>query len=168
MATAAQFTSVRVVCNNTLSVAVGDTRKSRVATNHRSTFNPNNVKSELGLFESSWDKFQRQLLEMKSKKVTVKDAYDDLLSLFSVDAADPTKAEVAMANDVHNLYLGGAMGSDMAGHTAWGLLNAVTEYHDWHVGRNANRRLNSTFWGTGNTKKNEAFNYILENYDIEA
>jgi phage/plasmid-like protein (TIGR03299 family) len=168
MATAAQFTSVRVVCNNTLSVAVGDQRKSRVATNHRSTFNPNNVKNELGLFESSWDKFQRQLLEMKSKKVTVKDAYADLLTLFANDAADPTKAEVAMANDVHNLYLGGAMGSDMAGQTAWGLLNAVTEYHDHHVGRNPNRILNSTFWGTGNTKKNEAFNYILENYEIEA
>lgn len=167
MATAAQFTSVRVVCNNTLSVAVGDNKKSRVATSHRSTFNPNNVKSELGLYESSWDKFSRTMQNMANTKLSMKDAYDDILEFVAKDAADPNNAEVRTANEIHSLYMGGAMGADMAGKTVYGLLNAMTEYYDWHVGRNASNRLNSSFWGQANKRKNEVMNYLVETYEIE-
>lgn len=167
MATAAQFTSVRVVCNNTLSVALGDKRKARVSTSHRSTFNPNNVKGELGLYESAWDKFSKQLTQMSATKVSVKDAYNDILELIAHDSSDPTTAEIRTTNEIHSLYLGGGMGSDLAGKTAFGVLNAMTEYYDWHVGRNASNRLNSSFWGVANKNKNAVMEYLVNTYDIE-
>jgi phage/plasmid-like protein (TIGR03299 family) len=167
MATSAQFTSVRVVCNNTLRVAVAEKNKSKVATSHSTTFKPNQVKSELGLFESSWDKFSRQLVQMQAQAVSTKDAWQDIMSLLANDPTDPTNAEVRNVDQVHNLFLGGGMGSDVAGQTVYGLLNALTEYNDHHVGRVADRRLDSTFWGNSNKAKNEAFEYLVNTYDIE-
>lgn len=167
MATAAQFTSVRVVCNNTLSVAIGEKSKSRLSTSHRSVFNPNNVKGELGLYESAWDKFSRQMQEMASKKVSTKDAYNDIMNLIAYDGADPTNAEVRTTNEIHSLFLGGGMGSDLAGQTVYGVLNAMTEYYDWHVGRNPSNRLNSSFWGTANKSKLEVMDYLVDRYEIE-
>lgn len=171
LATSAQFTSVRVVCNNTLSVSLRESHtnekhKTKVSTSHRSVFQPKNVKSQLGLYESAWDTFTKQMHALASKKVTAKDAYNHILALTAADRADPTKAEIRIVNDIHNLYLGAAMGSDLAGKTAYGLLNAITEYHDHHVGRNPNRQLQSQFWGTGNKNKNEAFSYICDQYEV--
>ena len=47
MATEARYTTVRVVCNNTLSAARTSGAKVRVT--HRSTFNADSVKKELGV-----------------------------------------------------------------------------------------------------------------------
>jgi len=49
LATTAQFTSVRVVCNNTLQMALGDGIDNQVKVRHNSVFNPLAVKGQLGL-----------------------------------------------------------------------------------------------------------------------
>jgi phage/plasmid-like protein (TIGR03299 family) len=167
LATTAQFTSVRVVCNNTLNVALGDGARQRVSTTHRSVFKPNEVKGKLGLYESAWDKFSKQMVAMQATKVSAKDAYDDIMMLMAHDPTEPTNAEVRTVNAIHSLYLGGGMGSDLAGKTAYGVLNAVTEYWDHHVGRNPNRQLDSTFWGPGSKNKTAAFDYLVNEYEIE-
>ena len=56
LATTAQFTSVRVVCNNTLAIALGDT-SGAIKVPHRSQFDPSVVKRQLGITVSSWDGF---------------------------------------------------------------------------------------------------------------
>jgi hypothetical protein len=60
LATTAQFTSVRVVCNNTLAVALheGD---GAVRVPHRSPFDPEAVKRQLGIAISSWDGFMARM-----------------------------------------------------------------------------------------------------------
>jgi len=171
MATTAQFTSVRVVCNNTLNFALnatsGKSDKNRVATNHRSVFKPNAIKSQLGIYEDSWAKFAKTMEAMTQVKLTPRDAYNCIMALVCHDAADPTNAEIKTVNDIEGLYKGGGMGSDMAGKTAYGLLNAFTEYHDHHVGRLASNKLNSSFWGTAAKNKSDAFAYITAKY-VEA
>lgn len=146
LATSAQFTSVRVVCNNTLSIALSDSGKQRVSTSHSTDFVPSDIKEQLGLCGSAWERFSDRMIGLHDVLVSGKDAYDLIMSLVADDASDPTNAEVRTANYIQNLYLGGAMGSDMAGKTAYGLLNAITEYYDHHVGRIASNRLNSSFW----------------------
>ena len=56
LATTAQFTSVRVVCNNTLAIAVGQ-GKGAIKVPHRSQFDPERVKRQLGITVSVWDGF---------------------------------------------------------------------------------------------------------------
>jgi phage/plasmid-like protein (TIGR03299 family) len=168
LATSAQFTSVRVVCNNTLSIALNASGKQRVATSHSTEFQPNNIKAELGLYENAWDKFSDKLITMSQVKVTSKDAYDLILEMVAKDVADPTNAEIRNVNEIINLYMGGGKGSDLAGQTAYGLLNAFTEYYDHHVGRIASNRLNSSFWGLSNANKLKAQGLIESKFGIAA
>ena len=54
-------------------------------------------------------------------------------------------------------------GADLAGQTAWGLLNATTEYVDWHKrARNQNNRINSAWFGDGANLKDSTFNELMK------
>lgn len=169
LATSAQFTSVRVVCNNTLGFALqGEGSKQRISTRHATEFKPNEVKKKLGLYEDSWDVFARDMEAMTKVKVSLKDSYRAILELVSPCPDDPNTADIRTVNEIHNLYLGAGMGADMAGKTAFGLLNAMTEYYDHHVGRIASNRLNSSFWGSGAKNKTKAYDYIMDKFGIAA
>lgn len=73
LATTAQFTSIRVVCNNTLQLAVGD-RSAAIRVPHSTKFDPKAVQQELGLGLSAWDSFlvgARSLAERRVNKFEV-------------------------------------------------------------------------------------------------
>lgn len=63
LATTAQFTSVRVVCNNTLHIALGNSGGA-IKVPHRSHFDADTVKRQLGITVSSWDGFVTQMKEL--------------------------------------------------------------------------------------------------------
>ena len=63
LATTAQFTSVRVVCNNTLQIALGDNRGA-VKVPHRSEFNADAVKQQLGITVAPWARFVAQMKDL--------------------------------------------------------------------------------------------------------
>jgi hypothetical protein len=68
LATTAQFTSVRVVCNNTLAIALGDSTGA-VKVGHRSQFDAQAVKRQLGIAVSSWDGFMVRMKALSERKV---------------------------------------------------------------------------------------------------
>jgi phage/plasmid-like protein (TIGR03299 family) len=68
LATTAQFTSIRVVCNNTLQIAVADSRGS-VRVPHSTKFDPVQVKQELGLGLSAWERFNASIKQLAERKV---------------------------------------------------------------------------------------------------
>lgn len=166
LATSAQFTSVRVVCNNTLNIALTGDGKKKVSTSHSTIFNPSNIKYELGLCESAWDTFIHGMEDLTRVAVTPKDAYNLIMSLIAEDDSDPSNAEIRTTNMIHGMFMGSGKGADVAGKTAYGLLNAFTEYYDHHVGRIASNRLNSSFWGLGNKKKLEALGTIKNQFGL--
>jgi phage/plasmid-like protein (TIGR03299 family) len=69
LATTAQFTSVRVVCNNTLAIALGDSTGA-VKVPHRSQFDAQAVKRQLGIAISSWDSFMVRMKALSERKVS--------------------------------------------------------------------------------------------------
>lgn len=168
MATTAMFTATRTICNNTLNIALGSTSngKTRVTSSHRSVFKPNDIKGKLGLFESSWDKFAKTMEAMTKIKLTAKDAYSCIMQIVCDDAGDPTATELKIVNTIEDLYKGGGMGADLAGKTAYGLLNAVTEFYDYNVGRVPSNKLNSSFWGQASKSKTAALEFLTNRYEI--
>ena len=66
-------------------------------------------------------------------------------------------------HNVYNLYNGQGKGSgfETANGTAFGLMNAVTEYIDHHAARNANNRLLSAWFGKGEQIKATAYKEAL-------
>lgn len=67
LATTAQFTSVRVVCNNTLAIALGNGTDA-IKVGHRSQFDAQAVKRQLGIAISSWDGFMARMKALSDYK----------------------------------------------------------------------------------------------------
>ncbi|MGL6396206.1 DUF932 domain-containing protein [Aeromonas veronii] len=71
LCTTAQFTSVRVVCNNTLQVAVGN-QTGAIKVSHSTQFDATAVKQALGLGVSQWDHFGQYAKELSQRSVALK------------------------------------------------------------------------------------------------
>lgn len=164
LCTTAQFTSLRVVCNNTLQMALRNSTGA-VKVSHSTTFDPAIVKEELGLGLSHWDEFKTQTKALAARPVAPKEA----LRFFSNLLAQPLDADNQIivtrpVQQLHDLYQGAGMGSDLASsqNTAWGLVNAVTEYVDHHRrARSQDYRLDSAWFGQGAQLKSQALNQAL-------
>ena len=163
--TTAQFTSVRVVCNNTLQLAVSDA-VGAVKVPHSTTFDPDQVKQELGLGLSAWDRFKAGIEKLASRPVHKFEAMNYLVEVLgdpSLPLVDQPNQKAL--NNVHALFSGGAMGADMASAngTAWGLVNAVTEHVDRHRrARSHDHRLDSAWFGQGASIKAKAFSEAMK------
>jgi len=168
LATTAQFTSVRVVCNNTLAIALGD-GAGAVKVGHRSQFDPQAVKRQLGIAISSWDAFlarMKALAECKVKDDAVEAFLKRVLTYPVNPQADgiPTAVNDRAMKTVQELYAGRGKGSEMASAsgTAWGLLNSITEYIDHHRrARSNDHRLDAAWFGAGATIKQKAWDEAL-------
>jgi phage/plasmid-like protein (TIGR03299 family) len=79
LATTAQFTSIRVVCNNTLAIAL----KAQCATSnntgvvkvpHSTRFDAEKVKHQLGISVRAWDDHMYEMKQLSQRKVTQQEA----------------------------------------------------------------------------------------------
>lgn len=170
MATRAQFTSVRVVCNNTLQLAAKDT-KGAVIVPHSATFDATGVKIDLGLIHGAFSTFEDQATELAQRRLTNEEAMK-LLASIMVPASEGKEFDQSTVSTkrfnqvlkVFDLYQHAGRGSNLASSagTAWGLVNAVTEYVDHHAAHNANNRFRSGQFGPGAAMKQDAFSRALQ------
>ncbi|MDF1822268.1 MAG: DUF932 domain-containing protein [Alcanivoracaceae bacterium] len=159
LATTAQFTSVRVVCNNTLAVALNG-QSQCVKVSHRSVFDAEAVKKQLGISVSAWDDFMYGLKALSERKVKKTEAEAFVRAVFQ-----PRPEQVAQKSNeramgkVLALFDGAGQGADLpsARNTAYGLLNAVTEFVDHQRRSHSNDyRLDSAWFGQGAMLKSRA------------
>jgi phage/plasmid-like protein (TIGR03299 family) len=162
LATTAQFTSIRVVCNNTLAVALnGNTHAVKVR--HSTTFDPQAVKKQLGISVSAWDDFMYRLKTLSERRITRKTAEKVMQTIFTDTGYQPpgmpVKANEQAMKKAMALYDGAGRGSELASakNTAYGLLNAVTEFVDHERrARSTDNRLDSAWFGKGAQIKQRA------------
>ncbi len=165
LCTTAQFTSVRVVCNNTLQLAVGE-KAGAVKVPHSTKFDPAAVKQELGIGLSAWDSFLVSIRAMSERKVNKFEAMSylvDVLGDRDIPLADQPNQKALQA--VHSLFVGAGKGADLtaANGTVWGLLNACTEYVDHsRRARSQDYRLDSAWFGQGAALKGKALERALK------
>lgn len=166
LATTAQFTSVRVVCNNTLQIALGQA-SSAIKVPHHSAFDPDAVKRQLGITVSSWDGFVVRMKALVDRPVDP-DSAEGLLRRVLTYQGQDNKATVvneqAVAT-VRALYEGGGQGALMASSrgTAWGLLNSVTEFVDHHRrARSHDHRRDAAWFGQGAQIKQRAWDEAMK------
>ena len=164
LATTAQFTSIRVVCNNTLAIALNN-GTGAVKVPHSTSFDAQAVKKQLGISVSSWDAFIYRMKILSERKVKSHEAMNYFLRVFT----DPNSTAGGLSNEraikkVQALYDGHGKGAELASSkaTAFGLLNAVTEYVDHERrARSTDHRLESAWFGQGATLKQKALDQAL-------
>jgi hypothetical protein len=206
--TEARFTTVRVVCNNTLTMARGAAANVKIG--HRSKFDAAKVKAKLGLATDTFvqflddadslsrklvtpaeaENFVRELLRPtrvtnEAKAIEVAAAIEqareavaasggsDFANLLlgkpatiiaSTTDADETKRAPKGEAEILGLFRGNGRGSNLATArgTAWGLVNAVTEYVDHkQSAKSLDHKLDRAFFGSGEELKNRAVEMAL-------
>lgn len=168
LATTATPTTVRVVCNNTLTIALdGATRSIKVP--HNTRFDPKAVKKQLGIAVSQWDEFMYRMRNLAERKVQWHEAMGFFMNVMC-DIQPNSAMPQVLPNEralrkVQSLYEGQGKGSTLASAngTAWGLLNAVTEYVDHERrARSTEYRMDSAWFGQGAVIKQRALDAALK------
>lgn len=165
MSTQAGFTSTRVVCNNTLNVALSGGAKKFVKATHHKEWDANSVKVDMGLLGRSWSDYVTKLRALADFKMdaTATDAF------FKKVFFDPKKADgdqslserrvVAALNELADK----GTGADMGRGTAWGALNAATElFTHWNGNRKADIQFSDSYSGVHAKKKEMVFDALIE------
>jgi phage/plasmid-like protein (TIGR03299 family) len=169
LATTAQFTSVRVVCNNTLAIALGN-GAAAVKVPHRSEFDAQAVKQQLGIAIAPWSSFSDYIKELAECRVAEKEVEGFLEKVFSYPVSNGEGRLTVAVNEqavkrTLSLFEGQGKGSELssATGTAWGLLNCVTEHVDHHRrARSGDHRQDAAWFGQGAVVKQRAWDEILK------
>jgi len=168
LATTATPTTIRVVCNNTLTIALNGA-SSAIKVPHSTSFDPQAVKKQLGIAVSQWDAFMYRMKTLSERKVRSHEAMNYFLKVMCntdshVDPAQGLMNERAL-KAVQALYDGKGQGSELASAsgTAWGLLNSITEFCDhFRKARSQEYRLDSAWFGQGAALKQRALDHALQ------
>ena len=139
MSTAVHLTSVRVVCNNTLQMCIGaNAEKSKIKIPHQATFDANAVKQQLDIVGGAWDKFKDNVIYLSEKRITRDEAILTVGEELNIKhtVVDDVMASSQILRNIISLYDGKGIGANMvsANGTAWGLVNAVTQFFDHETG----------------------------------
>lgn len=175
MKTVAKNVAERVVCANTLAIALGEKGAKSVAVSHRSEFSAATVKAQLGATVRNFHTFIGQARELAQRQVSSMEAQafvskllgetegaQDLGGLLNKPArldAEQTAKHSRGYQIILDLFSGQGIGSHMAGvkGTAWGLVNSVTEYADRHARAvSEGNRIDSAWFGAGDLLKQQA------------
>ena len=159
LATTAQLTSIRVVCNNTLAVALRH-GKDAVRVPHSTRFDAQLVKKQLGVSVFAWDEFMYRMRLLAERSVNSYEAEEFCRQVFqsAAGAKEGSQNERAM-KQVLNMFNGRGRGAELAAAngTAFGLLNAVTEFVDHERrARSPDHRVDSAWFGQGAALKQRA------------
>ena len=168
LATTATPTTIRVVCNNTLSIALNGAT-SAIKVPHSTSFDPQAVKKQLGVAVSQWDSFMYRMKTLSERKVKSHESMNYFLKVLCqtdnhVDPAQGLTNERALKK-VQALYEGHGRGAELAAAkgSAWGLLCAVTEFVDHERrARSQEYRLDSAWFGQGANLKQRALDHALQ------
>ena len=163
--TTGMFTSVRVVCNNTLTAALNQGEKNVFKVRHNTEFDFHKMRAELNIGK---DVFEPQIEQMRAltKESMSANAADDFLSkLLSTAASHGDVAQTKGYKTIMELFTHAAIGSDIKGvsGTRWAMLNAVTEYVDHKSrARSDEKRFSNAQFGEGAKLKDQAFAMLTD------
>ena len=155
-----RFVLERVVCNNTLTVALAEKGQPSVRVNHRSQFDAERVKELLGISHRKTSTFKEAAEFLGSKQYIKTDLEEYFGEIFGKSVKEdkvlsPT-AERAMA------VIETQPGAEYQAGSWWQALNAVTYLCDHELGRTNDTRLASAWFGGNAKRKVEALNLAVK------
>jgi phage/plasmid-like protein (TIGR03299 family) len=155
-----KFVMERVVCNNTLTVALNEKGMPGVRINHRSVFDADMVKNALGISHNKVEKFKEAAEFLGSKRYTDETLQRFMLQVFGESSREnkllSRTAEQAM-EIVEN-----QPGDHFRPGTWWNAYNAVTYLVDHKLGRSADTRMASAWFGGNAKKKVDALDVAID------
>jgi len=155
-----RFVLTRVVCNNTIAVALNEKGQPAVRVNHRSQFDAERVKELLGLSHRKVETF-KEAAEFLGSKQYIK---SDLENYFGEIFGKSTKEDKVLSPTAERAMtvIESQPGAEFKQGSWWQALNAVTYLCDHELGRSNDTRLTSAWFGSNAKRKVDALNLAVE------
>lgn len=160
-----RFTGIRVVCNNTLTVALNGTTDMMVRLNHRNKFDAESVKYTLGMASKRMGTYVDVAKYLTTKRITddtVKNYFRTVFPSMVKDDTDyldrPLSRPASMALEVLETQPGAEYGAG----SWWQAFNAVTYTTDHLLGHSVDSRLKSAWYGQNRQRKIKALETAVE------
>jgi phage/plasmid-like protein (TIGR03299 family) len=164
------FTTVRVVCQNTLRMALGQAGGFRMTHSYEFDETMMDLAEEtLGLAASRFETFKEKAELLAKTHITERQAQEFVIQLLTPNVALPAnddEAIVDLINRTGSKILTAyqtSPGHDMtsANDTLWGLVNGVTYFVDHQAGRSRDSGLTSAWFGMNGKLKDQAFDQAV-------
>lgn len=161
-----RFTPIRVVCNNTLTLSLNQKSKNMVKVNHRREFDADMVKETLGIAKHKLAQYKEMAEHLSKKRFTNESIVEYFTRVFPVLSAkaDPRK-ELSKSAKLAMEVLDEQPGAEYGAGTFWQAFNTVTYMTDHLIGRSADTRLQSSWYGANRGLKTKALETAVEMAD---
>jgi phage/plasmid-like protein (TIGR03299 family) len=162
-ATEARFCATRVVCANTDAMARGE-GKATHKTTHRTVWVAQNARDALETANREFGAYcemARQLAEVRVSSMRAAELTEALVGAAKTESGRTSQGFAS----IMSLFQGSGRGADLPGSrgTAWGYLNAVTQFADFEVrATSVDNRLVSSMFGNGDKLKAAARDAVLQ------
>lgn len=155
-----RFCATRVVCNNTLTMALREKSKNVVKINHRSEFDAERVKEILGVSQHKVEEFKEIAEFLGSKRYTK----DDLINFYGeIFGTSKVEGKQLSRNGEQAMEMIETQpGADFAKGTFWQAFNSVTYVADHVLGNAASSRLKSAWFGQNAIRKQKALQLAFD------
>jgi phage/plasmid-like protein (TIGR03299 family) len=153
-----RFTPIRVVCNNTLTLSLGQRVERMVKYSHRRQFDADRVKETLGVTRDALTRYRETATFLGSHR------YDSgsLSEYFERLFPSQTEGRASRNAERAELIVGSQPGHEYAEGTWWSAFNAVTYMVDHELGRTRETALYSSWYGVNRELKNRALEMAVD------
>lgn len=160
-----RFTPIRVVCNNTLTLSLNTKVERMVKISHRREFDGDNVKLMLGVAQEKLAKYKDMAKFLGSKRYTGEQMVDYFRTVFPV-LGSGVKKDLSKSAQTAIGVVDTQPGADFARGSFWQLFNTVTFLTDHVIGKTADTRLQSAWYGANKNLKTKALETAIEMAEV--
>ena len=163
-----RFTPIRVTCMNTLAMAIKGSAVNGMKVNHRKAFDPQVVKETMGIAHEKFEQYKEVAKFLSKKRFDAQSLIQYYNEVFPrtykgkdeviVSAYDDLTTNGQKAFDV----LQSQPGANFAQGSWWQALNSVTYLTDHVMGREADSRMTSSWFGANANRKAVAVSKAIE------
>ena len=165
LATTAKTTTIRTVCNNTLTMAMNESSANMIKVPHSTEFNASKAKLNLGLIEESQFTFIENMKKLVNTRISDEDAlafYKETFYNKEFKEQEQHGTVVKKVNDIMTLYKFGN-GSNYAPNTLYQVLQGVTDHYTHGIrNRTESAKFWNNFYGSAEKTKLDVQNKLLK------
>ena len=161
-----RFTPTRVVCNNTLTMALGGKGDNAFKSSHRVVFNAEEAMKVMKIADNKLETYEEAASFLGSKLYTIETVKEFLNQVFPVqivkEDSKRKQKEMSKNGDLALKALEFQPGTEFAPGSWWQAINAITYVTDHMMGRSDDARVENMWYGPVKDKKLTAFSLALD------
>lgn len=159
-----RFTPIRVVCHNTLTLALDVDADHAFRVSHKKKFDPELAKKALKLSHDRMDNYKQAAELLSKKKFTADTMIEFYLAAFPTLSKRNSREKTKLSRpaEIAKEHLTTQPGAEFGPGTFWALFNSATYVMDHKLNKSQDSRLTSAWYGSNRNRKIAALDKAIE------